>query len=153
MKEEGREGGREEVKKERREGKPNQGANIVIPKPDAFLPSLLLSFLSSAFSCPGMHTPPLHGDYEAQRHWMEVTLHVPLRDWYVLPPSLPPSLPCRLDVCISSRSIHFLPFSSLTLPVVLVTLPLLPPSPPPPPPTPLSPPTYRSVRTRSEATS
>lgn len=24
----------------------------------------------------------MFGDYEAQRHWMEVTLNVPLKDWY-----------------------------------------------------------------------
>lgn len=22
------------------------------------------------------------GDYEAQRHWMEITLHLPLKEWY-----------------------------------------------------------------------
>jgi len=25
---------------------------------------------------------PMHGDYEAQRHWMEITLHTPIREWY-----------------------------------------------------------------------
>ena len=24
----------------------------------------------------------MFGDYEAQRHWMEITLHLPSRDWY-----------------------------------------------------------------------
>jgi ALG6, ALG8 glycosyltransferase family len=24
----------------------------------------------------------MYGDFEAQRHWMEVTLHLPLREWY-----------------------------------------------------------------------
>src|SRR5690349_13624157 len=24
----------------------------------------------------------MYGDYEAQRHWMELTLHVPIQDWY-----------------------------------------------------------------------
>lgn len=24
----------------------------------------------------------MHGDYEAQRHWMEITLHLPMREWY-----------------------------------------------------------------------
>lgn len=24
----------------------------------------------------------MYGDYEAQRHWMELTIHLPLREWY-----------------------------------------------------------------------
>jgi len=30
----------------------------------------------------GMATPPMYGDFEAQRHWLEVTTALPLRDWY-----------------------------------------------------------------------
>ncbi|KAF9435982.1 Glucosyltransferase-like protein [Entomortierella beljakovae] len=30
----------------------------------------------------GMSTPPRFGDYEAQRHWMELTIHRPIREWY-----------------------------------------------------------------------
>ena len=30
----------------------------------------------------GQGVPPMYGDFEAQRHWMEVTVHVPLGDWY-----------------------------------------------------------------------
>jgi alpha-1,3-glucosyltransferase len=30
----------------------------------------------------GQSTPPMYGDYEAQRHWMELTVHLPLRQWY-----------------------------------------------------------------------
>ena len=30
----------------------------------------------------GEATPPRFGDYEAHRHWMEVTIHKPLADWY-----------------------------------------------------------------------
>jgi hypothetical protein len=30
----------------------------------------------------GCGVPPLYGDFEAQRHWMELTLHVPLKEWY-----------------------------------------------------------------------
>jgi len=30
----------------------------------------------------GENHPPIGGDYEAQRHWMEVSLHLPIRDWY-----------------------------------------------------------------------
>jgi alpha-1,3-glucosyltransferase len=24
----------------------------------------------------------MHGDFEAQRHWMEITIHLPLSKWY-----------------------------------------------------------------------
>ncbi|CAO3688889.1 unnamed protein product [Umbelopsis vinacea] len=30
----------------------------------------------------GFQTPPLFGDYEAQRHWMELTIHLPITKWY-----------------------------------------------------------------------
>lgn len=30
----------------------------------------------------GQETPPMFGDYEAQRHWMELTRHLPTRLWY-----------------------------------------------------------------------
>jgi alpha-1,3-glucosyltransferase len=30
----------------------------------------------------GQGTPPMFGDYEAQRHWMELTIHLPFRQWY-----------------------------------------------------------------------
>ncbi|KAI4136278.1 MAG: hypothetical protein LQ341_005726 [Variospora aurantia] len=30
----------------------------------------------------GFNTPPMHGDLEAQRHWMEITTHLPISQWY-----------------------------------------------------------------------
>ena len=30
----------------------------------------------------GEHDPPKYGDFEAQRHWMELTLYLPVEDWY-----------------------------------------------------------------------
>lgn len=30
----------------------------------------------------GYKTEPMHGDFEAQRHWMEMTVHVPMKEWY-----------------------------------------------------------------------
>ncbi|AGO11264.1 AaceriACR004Wp [[Ashbya] aceris (nom. inval.)] len=30
----------------------------------------------------GMGKPPMFGDFEAQRHWMEVTQHIPVSNWY-----------------------------------------------------------------------
>jgi len=31
---------------------------------------------------PGFQNPPMYGDFEAQRHWMEVTQQLPLSKWY-----------------------------------------------------------------------
>ncbi|KAJ2898822.1 putative dolichyl pyrophosphate Man9GlcNAc2 alpha-1,3-glucosyltransferase [Zalerion maritima] len=30
----------------------------------------------------GYHKPPPYGDYEAQRHWMEIATHLPISQWY-----------------------------------------------------------------------
>ncbi|KAL8762293.1 MAG: hypothetical protein Q9184_001662 [Pyrenodesmia sp. 2 TL-2023] len=30
----------------------------------------------------GFNVPPMHGDLEAQRHWMEITAHLPISQWY-----------------------------------------------------------------------
>jgi alpha-1,3-glucosyltransferase len=30
----------------------------------------------------GFQSPPMHGDFEAQRHWMELTTHLPVSQWY-----------------------------------------------------------------------
>jgi alpha-1,3-glucosyltransferase len=30
----------------------------------------------------GYKSEPMHGDFEAQRHWMEITVHLPLKEWY-----------------------------------------------------------------------
>lgn len=30
----------------------------------------------------GFESPPMHGDFEAQRHWMEITKHLPVSRWY-----------------------------------------------------------------------
>lgn len=30
----------------------------------------------------GYGSPPMFGDYEAQRHWMELTIHLPVQEWY-----------------------------------------------------------------------
>ena len=32
----------------------------------------------------GAGDAPKFGDYEAQRHWMEITMHTPVSDWWVL---------------------------------------------------------------------
>ncbi|SCU81831.1 LAMI_0B07866g1_1 [Lachancea mirantina] len=33
-------------------------------------------------SFSGAGVEPMHGDFEAQRHWMEITLHLPTSQWY-----------------------------------------------------------------------
>ncbi|KAJ8505822.1 hypothetical protein OPV22_006708 [Ensete ventricosum] len=44
--------------------------------------ALLVRVLVSLGSYSGQGTPPMYGDYEAQRHWMEITLHTPAAEWY-----------------------------------------------------------------------
>lgn len=36
----------------------------------------------AVFPYSGEGTPPMYGDFEAQRHWMEITTALPLRGWY-----------------------------------------------------------------------
>ncbi|KAI4122324.1 MAG: hypothetical protein LQ338_005884 [Usnochroma carphineum] len=36
----------------------------------------------SALGSDGFNVPPMHGDFEAQRHWMEITTHLPISQWY-----------------------------------------------------------------------
>ena len=63
----------------------------------------------------GQGKPPLYGDYEAQRHWQEVTVNLGVADWYwdcrdcrpglltagtTRPPSCLSSTPgCVLNMC------------------------------------------------------
>ncbi|KAI0057837.1 hypothetical protein BV25DRAFT_1892293 [Artomyces pyxidatus] len=50
--------------------------------PSALLASALVKWCTGLGSYSGQSTPPMFGDYEAQRHWMELTNHLPLRQWY-----------------------------------------------------------------------
>lgn len=36
----------------------------------------------SLHSYSGENNPPMYGDFEAQRHWQEVTVNLPIKDWY-----------------------------------------------------------------------
>eukprot|EP01080_Neovahlkampfia_damariscottae_P001594 gene1594-12719_t len=45
--------------------------------------SLILRTSVSFHGFSGKNQEPKHGDFEAQRHWMEITNNLPLRDWYV----------------------------------------------------------------------
>jgi hypothetical protein len=42
----------------------------------------LFRWTTSLWGYSGFESPPMHGDFEAQRHWMEITRHLPARDWY-----------------------------------------------------------------------
>ena len=44
--------------------------------------AIVARFALFSQSYSGKFTPPLFGDYEAQRHWMEITVNYPIEDWY-----------------------------------------------------------------------
>ncbi|XP_054273152.1 probable dolichyl pyrophosphate Man9GlcNAc2 alpha-1,3-glucosyltransferase [Macrosteles quadrilineatus] len=44
---------------------------------------VLLRLCVSLHSYSGKNKPPMFGDYEAQRHWMEITLNLPVKEWYI----------------------------------------------------------------------
>ena len=44
--------------------------------------SLMLKSFVGLWSYSGYNTPPMYGDFEAQRHWMEITVNLPMREWY-----------------------------------------------------------------------
>ncbi|XP_041775526.1 probable dolichyl pyrophosphate Man9GlcNAc2 alpha-1,3-glucosyltransferase [Anopheles merus] len=43
---------------------------------------LFLRAAISLHSYSGENRPPMYGDFEAQRHWQEVTVNLPVSDWY-----------------------------------------------------------------------
>lgn len=44
--------------------------------------ALLVRVAVSFHSYSGAANPPKYGDFEAQRHWMEITLGLPTKEWY-----------------------------------------------------------------------
>jgi len=44
--------------------------------------AVLLRCLVARHAYSGHAAPPLYGDYEAQRHWQEITVNLPVRAWY-----------------------------------------------------------------------
>ncbi|XP_075220797.1 ALG6 alpha-1,3-glucosyltransferase garnysstan [Lycorma delicatula] len=48
----------------------------------AILTGLFFRWCVSLFSYSGEGKPPMYGDYEAQRHWMELTVNLPITEWY-----------------------------------------------------------------------
>ncbi|KAG0726360.1 Dolichyl pyrophosphate Man9GlcNAc2 alpha-1,3-glucosyltransferase [Chionoecetes opilio] len=45
--------------------------------------AVLLRWCVSLHPYSGQGKPPMYGDYEAQRHWQEVTVNLPVAEWYV----------------------------------------------------------------------
>lgn len=43
---------------------------------------ICLRSIISLHSYSGQNRAPLFGDFEAQRHWQEVTVNLPIKDWY-----------------------------------------------------------------------
>lgn len=46
------------------------------------LSAIILRSAVGLGSFSGEAQAPMHGDFEAQRHWMEITIHLPLIQWY-----------------------------------------------------------------------
>ncbi|KAI0385954.1 glycosyltransferase family 57 protein [Hypomontagnella monticulosa] len=42
----------------------------------------LFRWAAGLWGYSGFKKPPMFGDYEAQRHWMEITTHLPISQWY-----------------------------------------------------------------------
>ncbi|KAF7717224.1 Dolichyl-P-Glc:Man(9)GlcNAc(2)-PP-dolichol alpha-1,3-glucosyltransferase [Penicillium ucsense] len=43
----------------------------------------LFRWAVSLWGYSGHNVPPMYGDFEAQRHWMEITSHLPMANWYL----------------------------------------------------------------------
>ena len=44
--------------------------------------AILIKILVGQFGYSGEGDYPKYGDFEAQRHWMEITINLPVKDWY-----------------------------------------------------------------------
>ena len=66
-----------ENKSERDDFFPVHNANIFI-----VIVAIFFRLLVGLHSYSGESKGPIFGDFEAQRHWMEITIHTPLKDWY-----------------------------------------------------------------------
>lgn len=45
--------------------------------------ALIIRWSVSLHPYSGQNSPPMYGDYEAQRHWMEITVNLPIEEWYL----------------------------------------------------------------------
>lgn len=44
--------------------------------------AMLVRSIISLHPYSGQNTPPMFGDFEAQRHWQEISVNLPITDWY-----------------------------------------------------------------------
>lgn len=44
--------------------------------------AMLIRSIISLHPYSGQNTPPMFGDFEAQRHWQEIVVNLPISDWY-----------------------------------------------------------------------
>lgn len=44
--------------------------------------AMLIRSIVSLHPYSGQNTPPMFGDFEAQRHWQEIVVNLPIADWY-----------------------------------------------------------------------
>lgn len=44
--------------------------------------AMLIRSMISLHPYSGQNTPPMFGDFEAQRHWQEIVVNLPIADWY-----------------------------------------------------------------------
>lgn len=50
--------------------------------PVILMVTALFQWTTGIWPYSGQQSPPMHGDFEAQRHWMEITIHLPITHWY-----------------------------------------------------------------------
>ncbi|KAH9523516.1 Glucosyltransferase-like protein [Bulinus truncatus] len=60
----------------------NYSASFYIQLTLIILATLTLRLGVSLWGYSGHGKPPMFGDFEAQRHWMEITVNLPAEDWY-----------------------------------------------------------------------
>ncbi|KAK3069697.1 Glucosyltransferase-like protein [Teratosphaeriaceae sp. CCFEE 6253] len=63
---------------------PAKGTRITpwITLPLILMVVFLFRWTTALWPYSGLRNPPMHGDFEAQRHWPEVTVNLPVTHWY-----------------------------------------------------------------------
>ncbi|KAJ1025547.1 hypothetical protein NDA13_004355 [Ustilago tritici] len=55
--------------------------SVILPL--VLLTAFLVRWMVATGDWSGRGVEPMHGDFEAQRHWIELTLHLPTSKWYI----------------------------------------------------------------------